>query len=167
MNNIDKIRQEIERLKEEYDEQVSARLISESLVSMGKVEALNKVLAFIDSLPEEKLSLPSNLAEAEFEYMKSLENAPADQREDLMICDAFKAGVLWMAKQHANDVAEATESAFNAGKEWMAKQGFISEGIIYQTSGKDTTIELNEHIGYLEDCEEVIVNIRKKEENHG
>lgn len=56
MSNIEKIRQEIERLKEEYNEQVSARLISESLVSMGKVEALNKVLAFIESLPEEKPS---------------------------------------------------------------------------------------------------------------
>ena len=53
MTQIELIRQEIERLKEEYNEQVSARLISESLVSMGKVEALNKVLAFIESLSEE------------------------------------------------------------------------------------------------------------------
>lgn len=53
--------------------------------------------------------------------------------------------------------------AFKAGAEWMAGQGFISEGIINQTSGEDTIIELNEHIGYLEDCEEVIVNIRKKQ----
>lgn len=88
-------------------------------------------------------SLPDNLDEAEFNYVKSLENAPADQGEELMICDAFKAGA-----------------------EWMAKQGFISEGIIYQTPGEDTKIELNEHIGYLEDCEKVIVNIRKKDENH-
>ena len=44
----------------------------------------------------------------------------------------------------------------------MAKQGFISEGIIYQTPGEDTKIDLNEHISYLEDCEKVIVNIRKK-----
>lgn len=47
------LRQEIERLKEEYNKQISAGLISESLVSMGKVEALNKVLAFIDSLQQE------------------------------------------------------------------------------------------------------------------
>ena len=53
--------------------------------------------------------------------------------------------------------------AFKAGAEWMAGQGFISEGIINQTSGEDTIIELNEHIGYLEDCEEVIVNVRKKQ----
>lgn len=56
----------------------------------------------------------------------------------------------------------ATKLAFEAGAEWMAGQGFISEGIVNQTSGEDTFIELNEHIGYLEDCEEVIVNIRKK-----
>ena len=51
---------------------------------------------------------------------------------------------------------------FIAGAKWMAERGFISEGIVNQTSGEDTFIELNEHIGYLEDCEEVIVNIRKK-----
>lgn len=68
----------------------------------------------------------------------------------------------------ANSYASKTECAvvacrgFKAGAEWMAKQGFISEGIVYQTSGKDTIIELNEHIGYLKDCDEVIVNIRKK-----
>ena len=53
MSNIEKIRQEIERLKAEYNAQISSHLMSESLVSMGKVEALNKVLAFIDSLPDE------------------------------------------------------------------------------------------------------------------
>lgn len=48
------LREEIERLKEEYNEQISARLISESLVSIGKVEALNKILSFIDSLQQEQ-----------------------------------------------------------------------------------------------------------------
>ena len=69
----------------------------------------------------------------------------------------------------ANSYASKTECAvvacrgFKAGAEWMTKQGFISEGIIYQTPGEDTKIDLNEHIGYLEDCEKVIVQIRKKE----
>lgn len=54
MSNIDKIRQEIERLKEEYNKQISAGLISESLVSMGKVEALNKILVFIESIQQER-----------------------------------------------------------------------------------------------------------------
>ena len=68
---------------------------------------------------------------------------------------------------HDNDgnalyTEDMIQYAYKAGAEWMAKQGFISEGIIYQTPGEDTKIELNEHIGYLEDCEKVIVNIRKK-----
>lgn len=147
MNNIDKIRQEIERLKEEYDEQVSARLISESLVSMREVEALNKVLAFIDSLPEEKLSLPSNLAEAAEESMP--------EEEWFLEIDIYGGSEAVYSR-------EQMLAMFRAGAEWMAEQGLISEGIIYQTSGKDTTIELNEHIGYLEDCDEVIVNIKKK-----
>ena len=82
-------------------------------------------------------SLPSNLDEAAEEYC--INNDPTNQRCGNCIIQVFKAGA-----------------------EWMAKRGFISEGIVNQTSGEDTFIELNEHIGYLEDCEEVIVNIRKK-----
>lgn len=89
---------------------------------------------------KEQPSLPSDLneaAEKNFETMEVLE--------------------------HENIFEETHRKIFKAGAEWMARQGFISEGIINQTSGEDTIIELNEHIGYLEDCEEVIVNIRKKQ----
>lgn len=65
--------------------------------------------------------------------------------------------------EYIDDVKNDMEVAFRAGAEWMAGRGFISEGIINQISGEGTIIELNEHIGYLEDCEEVIVNIRKKQ----
>ena len=96
MSNIEKIRQEIERLKEEYNEQVSARLISESLVSMGKVEALNKVLAFIDSLSEEKPSEDLEKAAARYER---------DNRESILsavdIVDAFIAGAKWQKEKDA------------------------------------------------------------------
>ena len=117
MTDIEKIRQEIERRKD----YISVTHFAEEL------------LAFIDSLLEEKPSLPSNLDDAANSYASKTECA-------VVACRGFKTGA-----------------------EWMAKQGLISEGIIYQTSGKDTTIELNEHIGYLEDCDEVIVNIRKKQ----
>lgn len=86
-------------------------------------------------------SLPSNLDEAAEEYCK-----------DRMNYDDS----LFFHRQYLAEI-------FKAGAKWMAGQGFISEGIINQTSGEDTIIELNEHIGYLEDCEEVIVNIRKKQ----
>ena len=52
-----------------------------------------------EPIDEVQPSLPSNLDEAEFNYVKSLENAPADQGEELMICEAFKAGAEWMAGQ--------------------------------------------------------------------
>lgn len=119
-----------------------------------------------DALVPDNLDEAANNCIAEFADYIMDENTPEEINLTEKLREIFKAGVLWMARQHANDVAEAIESAFNAGKEWMAGQGFISEGIIYQTSGKDTIIDLNEHIDYLEDCDKVIVNIRKKEENY-
>lgn len=44
-------------------------------------------------------SLPSDLDEAEFEYVQSLDEIPANQEEEKMIYDAFKAGAEWMAGQ--------------------------------------------------------------------
>lgn len=88
-----------------------------------------------------QFSLPSNLDEAAEKYAPDFSNSIASKAAVDAVRDAFKAGV-----------------------EWMEKQGFISEGIIYQTLGEDTKIELNEHICYLEDCDDVIVNIRKKKE---
>lgn len=44
-------------------------------------------------------SFPSNLDEAEFEYSQSLDGIPANQEEEKMIYDAFKAGAKWMAEQ--------------------------------------------------------------------
>ena len=92
------LREEIERLKEEYNEQVSARLISESLVSMGKVEALNKILAFIESLQQEQQD--ENLDEAACDYgIRGNSNGVGgeDYANDLAI--AFKAGAQWMKDQ--------------------------------------------------------------------
>lgn len=139
MANIEKIRQEIERLHD-YENEMYHKTKpdgrpnegwAESLAIMGVLEEL---LTFIDSMPEEKLSFPFNLNDAANSYASKTECA-------VVACRGFKAGA-----------------------EWMAEQGFISEGIIYQTPGEDTKIELNEHIGYLEDCEKVTVQIRKKEE---
>lgn len=87
-----------------------------------------------------------------------LDEAADDMRDD--------AAYDWVMSNFGNPKESLFDfdcRCFKAGSEWMARQGFISEGIINQTSGEDTIIELNEHIGYLEDCEEVIVNIRKKQ----
>lgn len=112
----------------------------------GKILAYNKILALIDSLQQEQPSPPDNLDEAAKKY----------GHEEPILPEGYNDGDIPLYERWTAD-------AFKAGAEWMAKQGFISEGIINQTSGEDTMIDLNEHIGYLEDCEEVIVNIRKKE----
>lgn len=104
----------------------------------GEDNGLLKAIDIITSLQQEQPSLPSGLDDAAEKYS---ENILANNE----------------------DLQDAIEDAFKAGVEWMAGRGFISEGIINQTSSEDTIIELNEHIGYLEDCEEVIVNIRKKQ----
>lgn len=45
-------------------------------------------------------SLPSDLDEAEFEYAQSLDEIPANQEEEKMIYDAFKAGAEWRAGKY-------------------------------------------------------------------
>ena len=134
MSNIEKIRQEIDRFKNDY--------LNRSYTFVPAV--MQQLLEFIDSLSDENLS--NNLDEAAHDY--------AWEKQD-MVYDA--EGEILMDYGPRYD-------AFKAGAEWMEKQGFISEGIIYQTLGEDTKIELNEHICYLEDCDDVIVNIRKKKE---
>ncbi len=102
------LRKEIERLKERYNEQVSAGLISESLVSMGKVEALNKVLAFIDSLQQEqpnvdlKKAVSEQICIAADKHIKRVVDAAGHPGWDWStqdIADAFKAGAEWMKEQ--------------------------------------------------------------------
>lgn len=55
--------------------------------------------AYIRGLTDSKPSLPSNLDEAEFEYAQSLDEIPANQEEEKMINDAFKAGAQWRDAQ--------------------------------------------------------------------
>lgn len=116
MSDIEKIRQEIERLKEEYNEQVSARLISESLVSMGKVEALNKVLAFIDSLPEEKPSEDlEEAAEISFDEARALTEDYRDfLAKGLTENRPRPIGPHWFC--------EYAKNRFIAGAEWQKEQ---------------------------------------------
>lgn len=132
MINIEKIRQEIERRKNEFYKKLPRACYPESCNSKEEERAigiygeLTDLLTFINSLPEEKqsedLEKAANNCIAEFADYIMDENTPKEINLTEKLREIFKAGVLWMAKQHANDVAEATESAFNAGKEWMAEQ---------------------------------------------
>ena len=70
MTTIDKIRQEVERLKKGYNGiiSLSSTMTSDCLVAMGKVEVLNKILLFLTTLKEE----PQGLNEAVKEYFQGL-----------------------------------------------------------------------------------------------
>ena len=150
--DADKLKAEIERLKEEYNERVSARLVSESLVSMGKVEALNKVLAFIESLQQERPSLPSSLDEAADKFAVLYDQGTCDG----IAQDCFKAGAQWRDAQIPKLPDNLDEAArlsavsvppiwpeknieshirgFKAGAEWMAGQGETIDGEVLTTS---------------------------------
>ena len=55
--------------------------------------------AYIQGLIDNNVSLPSGLDEAAFAYEDSSEYPPANQEEERMVYDAFKAGAEWHARQ--------------------------------------------------------------------
>lgn len=93
-------------------------------------EALEIAYSALDS------SHLSNLDEAEFKYAQSLDEIPANQEEEKMIYDAFKAGA-----------------------EWMAGQGYTKEGI---ARPDDCEIWVNLTDTDVKDGDKVIVQVRKK-----
>lgn len=89
MSNIEKIRQEIERLMKETED---------SQFDKGERYGLKIVLEFLDSLPEEKPSEDLEEVAARYELEK---------RQSILssvdIVDAFIAGAEWMTKQMNNE----------------------------------------------------------------
>ena len=86
-------------------------------------------------------SLPSDLDEAAFKYEDSSEYPPANQEEERMVYDAFKAGAEWMAGQ---------------GESIVAKIGLATEEICCTISE-----ETLDSLGVQAD-DEIILQIRKK-----
>lgn len=149
MTNIEKIRQEIERLKkcsksskkEWIDEGYNQNAFAEDC----RIKSFDKLLAFIDSLPEEKPSLPDNLDEAAEEYAWQKEE-PLAEGERLSTC--FNPRI----------------EAFKAGGKWMAEQGYTTETIIDRTPMNGPIgicLHLHDSTGFKID-DKVIVQIRKK-----
>ena len=62
----------------------------------GLVDIYKDILSFIDSLEKQE---PQGLDEAELMYVESSNIPPANQEEDMMVYQAFKAGAKWMAEQ--------------------------------------------------------------------
>lgn len=85
MSNIEKIRQEVERLMKETED---------SQFDKGERYGLKIVLEFIDSLPEEKLS--EDMKDAAYTY--SFESRPSVYGQ-VDVIDAFIAGAEWQKKQ--------------------------------------------------------------------
>lgn len=142
---------------------------------------------FIDMVSKEQPSLPSNLDEAVFAYEDSSEYPPANQEEDRMVYDAFKAGAEW---QHNEDerkhcfaklldikqaylklkevnpyIVNQPAACFLRGAEWMAGQGVkatASVGYFNQCGLSILTEPSIEKLG-LEEGDEVEIIIRKKQ----
>ena len=101
MSNIEKIRQEIERRRHDYGKRM---LQPDGMVARAKFDELTGLLAFIDSLPEEKPS--EDLKEAAEEY--AYRGIPDEIKQNVKpiadeIIKQFIAGAKWMAKQMNNE----------------------------------------------------------------
>lgn len=92
MSNVDKIRQEIERLKKILEE--STYYLDNSQQALGYSFALDDFKEFIDSLPEEKPS--EDLEDAAEKYS---DKYCSDWAYRLEYEDAFIAGAEWQANQ--------------------------------------------------------------------
>lgn len=77
--------------------------------------------------------------------------------------EVFKDGVLWMAKEHAGEVAEAVEKGFNAGFKCAQEEGETQEHfVIGQTEASKGHKVIVCYPESFEIGDEVIVQIRKK-----
>ena len=92
-------------LYEYMEKKVGHGVIDLMLADKGFCEELHKACEkdFIDMISEEQLSLLDNLDDAELKYVESLDNPPANQEEERIIYQTFKAGAEWMSKQMKND----------------------------------------------------------------
>lgn len=102
MNDIKElIREEIERRRHDYGKRM---LQPDGMVARAKFDELTGLLAFIDSLPEEKPS--EDLEEAAEEY--AYRGIPDEIKQNVKpiadeIIKQFIAGAKWMTKQMNNE----------------------------------------------------------------
>ena len=142
MSNIEKIRQEIERRKKE-------NMYDDLPITIGRYYEDRDLLAFIDSLPEEKPS--EDLEEAAEEY--------ADKHGFRVPYDG--------SNNYYDDVdVKASKEGFLAGAEWMAKQGVTFTAAVdhyedFYLDSYDQEAEAIKKLG-LKVMDWAIVQIRKK-----
>lgn len=85
----------------------------------GKAKKCAELYYYINSPKQEQPSLPSNLDEAEFEYAQSLDEMPANQEEEEMIYNAFKAGAEWQKEQDDKLVDIIYQQGIEKGRDEM------------------------------------------------
>ena len=117
----------------------------------GMMEAFQIIRSIIDSLQEEQPSLPSNLDEAAEETAQKYYCSCLEKHNETGICDG----------------CENIKLSFKAGAKWMAEQGetqghFVIGSIAGSPCGPAVVCYTEE----FEIGDQVIVQIRKKEENH-
>ena len=115
MTDIEKIKAEIERLKEinekrfknivdpaqqeNIDEEQLSHIIQKNKLDkeflLGRLMLLGDLLSFIETLEPEP-TLPSDVDEAAFDYAESCKYDGADK---LLCAEHFKAGAEWMKEQ--------------------------------------------------------------------
>jgi hypothetical protein len=79
-----------------------AKAVIALCIDEGRTQGIVKANEFeelLDFLDNQQSSLPSNLDEAFLNYTDSAKYPPADQNQERLAYDAFKAGAEWMAEQ--------------------------------------------------------------------
>lgn len=109
--------------REEIIQNIKARISTiesyhpeEYALNQGNLFELKDLLLMIE---KDEPSLPSNLDEAEFEYAQSLDEMPANQEEEEMIYNAFKAGAEWQKEQDDKLVDIIYQQGIEKGKDEM------------------------------------------------
>lgn len=137
MSNIEKIRQEIERLKK-YSKSSKKEWIDEghnqnAFAEDCRIKSFDKLLAFIDSLPEEKTS--EDLEEAAARYERENRQSVLSSVD---IVNAFIAGAEWQKAKDDEETADLmTIVALDAGQ--RAREELLKE----MPMPEDTVIFMN------------------------
>ena len=175
MNTIEKIRAEIERLKEEY---------TNMMPSIQKCSVCDDLLSFLDTLeeqvPEIKETNTQGLDEAAEKHTYEHFCAGADFTPEYIkkrMEYAFIAGAKWQAEQDKETIELAEEHAYLAGavneREKMMKdagEGYVSNAYteVFNFDARDVVeyrVELPANTKKVKDGDKVKIIIIKEEEN--
>lgn len=134
MNTIEAIRNEIKRLEEIHERNLDKPMERGRIgYAHGVVACCDRILSFIDSLPEEKPS--EDLKEVAEEWAENEAYGKPDAEFE-MAYKGFIAGAQWQAEQNDKDLSEKIAAAYQLGlankEEQMMKEAV--EGTVHNFS---------------------------------